>query len=447
MKKHILLTSAIGVALFGAALIASGDVSAASVTVPSATYPGTSAGIQAAINQAGSGDTITISAGTYVLSSAVNITGKNNVTLAGVGNAVLQYSGSGTTVIQMLDSQNITIKNLTIAATNSAVQAVWGTASSGLGINSSCDITLDGLSISGFGRYGIVATRLADGAVHPCPAGNITFKDLTLTGNNRGIHFNNGIGAPNGNILGIVFAGTNTFVAGAFNNGPGLAENFAITTDSDANGGAGMYIFGPGGAMVNIGKVHVSGYADGQILAIGAGGNGRAIVSPDAMLNGRLASSIHPSTLASVFCMLLDTVEEPCPDGTIPNEEGDCEEEPEPCPDGLVMDDEGNCVCPDGSDPDEDGGCPVPCPDGYMPDPNDPDNCIPIPGCPEGYMPDPNNPENCIPIPRPPDTGFMAGTVELIRSNLVLFTGAGLGVVAAALLGMRWAKKFHRIRL
>jgi len=445
MKKKILLTSAIGAALFGAALIGSADVSAASVTIPTATYPGTSAGIQAAINQAGSGDTITISAGLYGLDTPIYITGKNNIKLVGVGNAVLEYGGTSATVIQMLDSQNITIENLGIGAVTTGIgfgptdQDVWGTASSGLGINSSCDITLKDLWISNFGRYGIIVTRLADGGVHPCPAGNIVFDTLKLTGNNYSIFFTDGATSPpSASISGVEFVGVNTLVAGSFP----VGQNFGIA--SAANPTVGVDVFGPGGARLHVGSLHTTGYDDGHVFAV----NGSvAWVAPNAMLNGRLASTIHPSVLGNVFCFWLDTVIEECPEGTVPNEDGDCEEELEQCPDGLVMDDDGNCVCPDGSDPDEDGGCPVPCPDGYMPDPDDPDNCIPIPGCPEGYMPDPNDPENCIPIPKTPDTGFMTGTMELIRSNLVLFTGAGLGVVAATLLGMRWAKKFHRIRL
>src|SRR3989344_7625872 len=92
-------------------------VSAANINVPT-DY----ATIQAAINAASPGDTITINAGTY--NENVVIGTKNNLIIQGQGITSIIEPATGIG-FKIIDSDSITIKNLKIHTTGSNAHGIW----------------------------------------------------------------------------------------------------------------------------------------------------------------------------------------------------------------------------------------------------------------------------------------------------------------------------------
>ncbi|MDL2235754.1 hypothetical protein LJC07_06355 [Christensenellaceae bacterium OttesenSCG-928-L17] len=416
MKKHLLLYSfaMMGVAALGMAGLGGGEASAASVTVPSLDYPGTAAGIQAAVDQANSGDVITISDGEFALTDFINIEGKSGITIEGSGDTILTYDGKTASTlgvrqaIRILDSDNIVIDDIEIRAANSTNEAVWADASSGIGINSSCDVTLSNMSIVGFGgQGGVLVTKLADNGVHACSAENITFDTMIFNNNNIGIFFTDGAtNPPNATITGVVFEGKNIFTAGNYN------LNYAIASNSQDGGTIGVGVYGPNGAQLNVGMFWASGYPDHQWLAV----KGQvALVGHGSLLDGVAVESISATELANTYCLMLE--EDQCPEGMVEDEDGNCV-----CPEGMVEDEDGNCACPEGMVEDEDG------------------NCV----CPEGS--EMNEDGECVPVPGVPDTG---GNIirDLVQSGAVWMIGISGGVMMGVVLVARWAKRYNRIKL
>ncbi|PCJ98188.1 MAG: hypothetical protein COA45_08550 [Zetaproteobacteria bacterium] len=80
-----------------------------------------------------------------------------------------------------------------------------------------------------------------------------------------------------------------------------------------------------------------------------------------------------------------------CPDGSEPNEDGECEDNR--CPDGSAPNEDDNCdddMCPDGSEPNEEGECEdFRCPDGSSP-PNHAEGECEDDLCPDGSEPNEN---------------------------------------------------------
>ncbi len=407
MKRHLLYSFAVvGAAVIGALTLRGGDVSATSRTL----NPGDD--IAAAIAQATTGDTITFNPGTYVLDSYINLTGKDDITLRGNGNVVLRYNGAITSeAIRIFDSNDIWLEGLTVEATDTASEASFATASTGVAINSSCRINLQKVTVRNFGRSGVAVTRLNDGAAHDCPAGNITFNDLTSTNNKTGILFTNGAAAPVGDILNVQFTGTTT-ITGA---------DYGVMKDSSSNLGAIKGMTGVDNGRLNFGSMNITtNQVEGMLYPIRIGTN-PASISLDTTMYGVKVSAMN----YKVFCDLVGAFV--IPSGV--------------CVEGVSQMQGFNCSC-DINDPNNtDKPCLAP---------GECENCPPVP-CDPNDPTDPNFP--CTDMGAPgidptvPDTGFVTGTVELIKSNAVLLAGIGGGVAIGGVLVARWAKKLHRIRL
>lgn len=210
MKKPAILLSLAAVLAAGALYFGSFSANAASMTL----NPGDD--VWTAVNQLASGDTLTFNAGTYSLNNYIDIAGKSNISLIGVGDVILEYDGAGgpgvpgiKQAIQIYNSQNISVSNLTVNAIDNVDEQEWATASTGVGINSSCDVKLSNLTLSGFGKSAVTVTAYQDGT-ETCSSKDITLDNITMVGDDFGLMFTNGNAAPATDITGVVFSGTNT---------------------------------------------------------------------------------------------------------------------------------------------------------------------------------------------------------------------------------------------
>ena len=248
--------------------------------------PGTYATIQDAVNAAISGDTITVSAGTYT-GNIIIPTGLLNLTIAGAGPGSTIFnlgsgyginldnppavvtgftlsgftvnSSSGTTyALKAYHANNLTLSNDVFNG------AGGGANDGGVDINTTSHVTFNNVTSSGFHKNGFAVTSAYTGADSATPSSDITFNNITATNNGwTGISFytiGNGGGAAN--IGGVQFTGTNT-VSG---NGLGVF----LEGDTDPHFGSfatPVYtISGPSNATLNLGTTAFSGNVADDVI-------------------------------------------------------------------------------------------------------------------------------------------------------------------------------------
>jgi len=153
IKKGLALVTLFALAIMALNLVALLAPTVANATTSATTRnvgPGqTYTTIQAAVNDAGEGDTIHIFASTYP--ENVTITSKTNLTIEGVGDTTIVQPASGIG-FTIASSNGLTIKSLKIHTTGTSAHGIWvgGTASTGLTVQDNT-IIVDGYSSGVYG--------------------------------------------------------------------------------------------------------------------------------------------------------------------------------------------------------------------------------------------------------------------------------------------------------
>lgn len=285
MKKIIIGTTAIGAMILGVGFLNASDTYAASMTI----NPGDD--VWAAVNQLENNEKLTFNAGTYTLDNYIDIVGKSGISLVGVGDVVLEYDGAGghgvpgiKQAVQIYNSQNITVSNLKINAIDDEEETEWTTASTGVGVNSSCGVTLSDLTITGFGKSAVTVTAYQDGT-ETCASSNIALNNLDLEGDAYGIMFTNGSAAPVTNITGVTFSGV-TKIAGV---GAG------IVTDGDYAGA----VKGANDGDLALGVVNITTKTGQGAVVVNAGS--KATISQESVINGVAVSKMSQEELIAAL--------------------------------------------------------------------------------------------------------------------------------------------------
>ena len=126
-----------------------------------ATIPVTTT-ITAAIASASDGDTIVIPSGNY--NENVVINGFYNLTLTGAGAGATTISNAAGTVVGIINSQRITVKNLSVDG--------GGTATYGIGVGLSLNVNIQNCTVENFTTYGIYCVDNGKVAVKKCISQN-----------------------------------------------------------------------------------------------------------------------------------------------------------------------------------------------------------------------------------------------------------------------------------
>ncbi len=204
MKKILIALAALSASLL---MLAAGTASAATLAVPG-TYPT----IQAAVNAAASGDTITVAAGTY---DAFSVVGKTNLTIEG--------AGAGSTIIHP-----------TTLITTGVGHKYTPNMSASVFVNTSTGITLEDMTVEDNGQApgsgGPDALVFWNGST-----GNITSMDVTGTYAINGDQTGQGIAvdAGSGQTTNLIVA--STAISGFQKNGYDIEDGNGATSGSTGN--------------------------------------------------------------------------------------------------------------------------------------------------------------------------------------------------------------------
>jgi hypothetical protein len=260
-----------------------------------------------------SGDTVTFAEGNYDLPNYIRISGLSNITITGNDNVVLNYNGAGGAgvpgikqAVQIFNSNNITISDLTISAVDAANEGTWGTASTGIGVNSSCSVTLSGVTLSNFGKAAITATALQDSGDYDCATSGLTFDNVTIESGNLGIMFTNGSAAPAAGVADVIFTGTTNIT--------GVAAG--IISDSGDNIGA---VTGVDGGAVALGVANITTKSGSNAIALNA--ETSVTVDGASVINGEIVNDMSDEEAKAAFGDNVAVV--PPPADTDPDDSGD----------------------------------------------------------------------------------------------------------------------------
>jgi uncharacterized protein (DUF2141 family) len=214
--------------------------------------------IQAAVNKASPGDTVSVAAGTYTGDVSIPI---NNLTLTGVGNPIINLGAgygidldNGVTFKTGFNLNGFTIhaspattyalkayKADGIILTNDTFTGGIGNTGGGVDLNTTNNVVINNVTSSGFHKNGFAYT--AQYTVTDTAANNITFNGVNASNNGwTGIsfytvgndHSPTTIGGSH-SITGVHFTGTNIIS----NNGGANGTGILIEGDSDSNVGLG----------------------------------------------------------------------------------------------------------------------------------------------------------------------------------------------------------------
>lgn len=136
--------------------------------------------IQAAINAAGSGDTVVVNAGTYT--EYLNIT--KPLTLVGNGTVIVQTKSSTNTAtghptatgnkgVDIQNTQNVTIENITFDGESSTAQS-----QTGIDINSVAHVALTNVTVKNYDKNGISVVTQQDAGFQA--GGDVSFTNVSV---------------------------------------------------------------------------------------------------------------------------------------------------------------------------------------------------------------------------------------------------------------------------
>lgn len=135
------------------------------------------------------GDTIRLKAGTYYSGTPYSLTGKNNITIIGIGKVQLltpdYFAGSDySSVLEITGCENLTIRNIQGCHKRTAAKQkmYWGNACSGpvLKLSRCSNVQILNCELNGCGAFGIEANNVNGLKVRGCHIHSNTFVALFL---------------------------------------------------------------------------------------------------------------------------------------------------------------------------------------------------------------------------------------------------------------------------
>jgi len=134
---------------------------------------GTTAGIQAAVNQAAAGDTVRIPAGTFNYSGSISMNAGITILGAGRNSTILNKTGSSTTPMFVVNGSNgrrVTIGQFTLSGITSSGSTMQD---NGIRINSCTDFHIFDITFKNFGYSAVYVTGNSRGVIRKCSFNDI----------------------------------------------------------------------------------------------------------------------------------------------------------------------------------------------------------------------------------------------------------------------------------
>jgi hypothetical protein len=231
-----------------------------------------------------------LTAGTYDITQAITIEDGKAVSIIGEGDVTINLtSPTPGRALKIYDTSNVTISNInftTSAAGNNP--PTWG-GDMGIDLSNACNVTLDNVSISGFGKFGVEVTADQTGTETYCPATNgVTFNNLSVSDSTGGIAFyddsSSGVHDP---ISNVTFNGTTSISTTAY----GIDINDA----ADVSGGS--LVTSPQAQNLNLGTLNIDSVGSPII----AGPADRVVLANDSVINKIPASNLTASQIETAL--------------------------------------------------------------------------------------------------------------------------------------------------